>query len=109
MLFRSGRNANDMLIPALAEFANIDWPRSERFGNTTYNIGRIEGGVADNVIAADAYALVSVRIADGDPEVLKRTISDALLAASPDVKITYDPGAYGPVPINHDVEGKQRC
>lgn len=104
-----GRNANDMLIPALAEFANIDWPRSERFGNTTYNIGRIEGGVADNVIAADAYALVSVRIADGDPEVLKRTISDALLAASPDVKITYDPGAYGPVPINHDVEGKQRC
>lgn len=104
-----GRNANDMLIPALAELANIDWPRSERFGNTTYNIGRMDGGVADNVIPADAYALVSVRVADGDPEVLKRTISDALGAVAPDVIITYAPGAYGPVPINHDVEGKQRC
>ncbi|KFY71695.1 hypothetical protein V499_08122 [Pseudogymnoascus sp. VKM F-103] len=100
-----GRNANDMLIPALAELANIDWPRSERFGNTTYNIGRMEGGVADNVIAADAYALVSVRVADGDPEVLERAISDALLAVAPDLKITMAPGGYGPVPINHDVEG----
>ncbi|KFX96771.1 hypothetical protein V490_03151 [Pseudogymnoascus sp. VKM F-3557] len=100
-----GRNANDMLIPALAELAKIDWPRSERFGNTTYNIGRMEGGVADNVIAAEAYAIVSVRVADGDPEVLKRTISDTLLAVSPDVKITYGPGSYGPVPIDHDVEG----
>ncbi|OBT48685.1 hypothetical protein VE00_00773 [Pseudogymnoascus sp. WSF 3629] len=100
-----GRNANDMLIPALAELANIDWPWSERFGNTTYNIGRMEGGVADNVIAADAYAFVSVRVADGDPEVLERAISDALLAVSPDLKITMAPGGYGPVPINHDVEG----
>ncbi|KFY33354.1 hypothetical protein V494_07698 [Pseudogymnoascus sp. VKM F-4513 (FW-928)] len=100
-----GRNAIEMLIPALAALANVDWPRSERFGNTTYNIGRIEGGVADNVIAADAYARVSVRIADGDPEVLKGTISDALLAVAPDVKITWAPGGYGPVPINHDVEG----
>ncbi|KAL5345601.1 hypothetical protein ACLOAV_009355 [Pseudogymnoascus australis] len=100
-----GRNANEMLIHALAELANVDWPRSERFGNTTYNIGRMDGGVADNVIAADAYALVSVRVADGDPEVLQRAISDALAAAAPDVKITYAPGAYGPVPINHDVEG----
>ena len=104
-----GRNANEMLIHALAELPNIDWPRSERFGNTTYNIGRMDGGVADNVIAADAYALVSVRVADGDPEVLESTIRDALLAAAPDVKITYAPGGYGPVPINHDVEGKQRC
>ncbi|ELR02122.1 hypothetical protein GMDG_05281 [Pseudogymnoascus destructans 20631-21] len=100
-----GRNANDMLIPALAELANIDWPWSERFGNTTYNIGRMEGGVADNVIAADAYAFVSVRVADGDPEVLERAISDTLLAVSPDLKITMAPGGYGPIPINHDVEG----
>lgn len=104
-----GRNAIEMLIPALAELPNIDWPRSERFGNTTYNIGRVDGGVADNVIAADAYALVSVRVADGDPKVLERTIRDALFAVAPDVKLTIAPGSYGPVPIDHDVEGKQRC
>lgn len=100
-----GRSANDMLIPALAKLMQIDLPWSERFGNTTCNIGRVEGGVAQNVIAEEAYALVAVRIADGDAEELEQIIRKALTGVTPDLEFAFGAG-YGPVPIDHDVEGK---
>ena len=54
-----GKSANAMLIPALYALQNIQLPWSEKYGNTTLNIGRIEGGVAANVIAEDAKASIA--------------------------------------------------
>lgn len=45
-----GRNANNMLISALYAIQNAEFPSSTKYGNTTLNIGRMNGGVAANVI-----------------------------------------------------------
>jgi acetylornithine deacetylase len=100
-----GRNANSMLIPALSKLSEIEWPSSQKYGNTTINIGRIEGGVAANVIAEEAYAYIAVRIAAGQPEELKGLVREVLLEVDRDLEISFSPG-YGPVPIDHDVEGE---
>lgn len=73
-----GRNANGMLVPALYALMNADLPWSEKYGNTTLNLGRIEGGVAANVIAEDASAAIAIRIADGTPAAVKKIILDAI-------------------------------
>jgi acetylornithine deacetylase len=45
-----GRNANSMLVKALAGLETIELPSSDKFGNTTINLGLLKGGVAANVI-----------------------------------------------------------
>ena len=35
-----------MLVPALYALGKVDLPWSEKYGNTTLNIGQVEGGVA---------------------------------------------------------------
>jgi acetylornithine deacetylase len=101
-----GRNANSMLIPALYALERVDLPWSEKYGNTTLNIGKIEGGVAANVIAEDAYAKVAMRIADGSPAVIMKLVLDTVQKAGQELDVIFSPG-YGPVPIDHEVKGKQ--
>jgi len=100
-----GRNANSMLIPALYALQNVALPYSEKYGNTTINIGRIEGGVAANVIAEDAVAQVSIRIAEGTPAVVEKILMDTIQKASEELDVKVSQG-YGPVYIDSDVEGK---
>jgi len=100
-----GRNANDLLIHALAKLMDVEWPSSERFGNSTCNIGRMEGGVAQNVIAEEAVALIAVRVA-AEVDKVKALVEETLLGVTPDLQIEFGT-AYDPVPIDHDVEGKQ--
>ena len=99
-----GRSANSMLIPALAKLGEVEWPSSEKYGNTTCNIGRVDGGVAQNVIAEEAFALVAIRVAD-NKDLVEKLAREALLSVTPDLKIEFGAG-YDPVPIDHDVEGK---
>ncbi|KAH8805890.1 hypothetical protein F5884DRAFT_823466 [Xylogone sp. PMI_703] len=99
-----GRNANNMLVRALASLDRLKLPWSERYGNTTINLGTINGGVAANVIAEDANATLSVRIAAGGPESIKELVETAVYEASPDVEIEFGLG-IGPVPIDHDIDG----
>lgn len=99
-----GRSANHMLIPALAKLMDVEWPSSEKYGNTTCNIGRIDGGVAQNVIAEDAFALISIRIA-ADKEKVEQVARDALLSVTPDLELEFGVGGYNPVPLDHDVPG----
>jgi acetylornithine deacetylase len=101
-----GKNANSMLIPALYALQNVELPWSEKYGNTTLNIGKIEGGVAANVIAADAIARISIRIADGTPEAVGKILLGAIKEASEDELDIYLSPGYGPVYIDSDVEGK---
>jgi len=102
-----GKNANSMLIPALYALQNVELPYSEKYGNTTLNIGRIEGGVAANVIAEDASAKIAIRIAEGTPAVVEKILLDAIEKAGEELDVKVSKG-YGPVYIDSDVEGKDR-
>jgi acetylornithine deacetylase len=100
-----GKSALAMLVPALDALLNVELPWSEKYGNTTLNIGRVEGGVAANVIAEDAKANIAIRIADGSPEVIHKILLDAIEKTGEELHVSFSPG-YGPVFINSDVEGK---
>ncbi|KAF5878623.1 putative acetylornithine deacetylase protein [Botrytis fragariae] len=99
-----GRNANAMLIPALYELGRMDLPWSEKYGNTTLNIGRVDGGVAANVIAEDAMAKIAIRIAAGTPEELRKSVLDVIEKTGQDLDVEFTQG-YGPVHCDSDVEG----
>lgn len=100
-----GKNANNMLISALHGLHGVELPWSEKYGNTTLNIGRLEGGVAANVIAEDASATLAVRVAIETPALVEKIVLDALRKSGQELDIEVRHG-HGPVPIDSDVEGK---
>ena len=111
-----GRSANEVLVKALAALMNVagELPRSEKYGSTTVNIGRIEGGVAANVIAETASASIAVRLAAGTPNESRTKIADAVKAAVAEfdqddgeevIDIEWTSEGYGPVDIDADVDG----
>lgn len=57
-----GQSAIDTLLDVLGDVRNCDWPSSEKFGETTCNIGTINGGTRPNVIAAAAEAELQLRL-----------------------------------------------
>ena len=90
-----GQNANHILVPALLALQELGLPSSDKFGNSTLNVGEISGGVAANVIAAEAYGRVGIRIAAGCPETVKRLVSDAVKAVDEDLELEFSDGSYG--------------
>ncbi|KAI5810158.1 hypothetical protein DFH27DRAFT_178066 [Peziza echinospora] len=99
-----GINANSNLIKALYELDRVELPSSKLLGNSTVNIGQINGGVAANVIPAAARAVASVRVA-GDLEETVRRINEAVGGVE-GVTIEWFPTPhYGPVELDWDVEG----
>jgi acetylornithine deacetylase len=100
-----GENANSMLMPALLALEKVALPSSEKYGNSTLNIGRMEGGVAANVIAETAKAEISIRIADGTPDQIRLKISDALRSVDDRLELHVLSEGYGPIHIDSDVEG----
>ena len=100
-----GKSATLMTIRALAALDNLVLLSCELYGNTTINIGKLEGGVAGNIIAEDASAVVSFRVAAGSPEDIKVLVEKAIYEASPDVKLNFTLGT-SPVIINHDIPGE---
>jgi acetylornithine deacetylase len=65
-----GRSAIDDLVSLLHELRTLPLPRNEVLGETTLNIGLIEGGVADNVVAPEASARLMLRVVTPPAEVL---------------------------------------
>lgn len=100
-----GQNANHMLLPALVALQQLNLPRSDKYGDSTLNIGSISGGVAANVIAEEAHATIGIRIAAGCPETVKKLVSDAVKAVDENLELDFSDGGYGPVYIDSDVEG----
>ncbi|ENH73364.1 hypothetical protein FOC1_g10008849 [Fusarium oxysporum f. sp. cubense race 1] len=100
----TGSNAIDSLVRGLAALQKIELPGSKEFGNTTLNVGRIEGGVAGNVIPASAYATGGVRVAGGTPEGIKDLILQAVEESDPRIVVEFSYGV-GPVPTDYDVDG----
>jgi acetylornithine deacetylase len=109
-----GASANDIMVEALGKLLELreHLPWSEKYGNTTMNFGRIEGGVAANVVAETASATIATRLAAGSPGLVKGLIINALkdVKASAqqqggDLDIQWASEGYAPVNIDCDVEG----
>jgi acetylornithine deacetylase len=70
-----GRSATLMLVELLSGLGDVGFPTDMLLGDTTVNIGRLSGGVADNVVAPSAEARLMVRtVGNGDEvwEILAR-------------------------------------
>ncbi|EON65010.1 hypothetical protein W97_04245 [Coniosporium apollinis CBS 100218] len=111
-----GVSANDVLIEALAILRKMAdgrrLPSSEKYGNTTLNIGTIEGGVAANVVAEKAEANIAVRVAGGTPADSRKAVEDALAGVKKAaegrggrLEVVWGSEGYGPVDIDCDVKG----
>ena len=100
-----GKSANHMLISALAALQTMDLPSSEKYGNSTLNIGKMNGGVAANVIAETAVADIGIRLAAGDPSIVEQQILDTVKDIDEDIEVTFHGRGYGPVDIDHDIQG----
>ena len=102
-----GENANSMILPALMALDKIDLPSSKKYGNSTLNIGRMEGGVAGNVIAETAMADVQIRLAAGTAEEARKVILQVVNAIDDRLEVSFNAKGYGPVYIDSDVKGRQ--
>jgi acetylornithine deacetylase len=112
-----GRSAISRVLPILERLDNLGripvdqggLPSSDKYGNTTVNIGVLNGGVASNVVPAFAEAAVTVRIAGGTAKEAKAAIERAVLGHdeddSKDIKLDIHSGEYAPVDLDTDVEG----
>jgi acetylornithine deacetylase len=67
-----GRSATRSLVHLLAELDALELPSDPLLGETTVNIGRLSGGVADNVVAPSAEARLMARIVTSADEVWGR-------------------------------------
>ena len=57
-----GDSAIEKLLDVLADVRAIAWPADRFFGDTTCNIGTIQGGTRANVIPAEAHADLQIRL-----------------------------------------------
>ena len=69
-----GRSATAALVHLLAELDSIPLPTDALLGATTINIGRLAGGIADNVLAPSAEARLMARLVSEPDEVWGRLV-----------------------------------
>ena len=102
-----GESAIDMLIPALAALRTAEGklPSSEAVGNSTLNIGTIQGGVAGNVVAAHAKAQVAIRVGGGTVDEVRSVITTAVKELDPRIQVQWSGNGYGPVICDTDING----
>ncbi|KAM0193444.1 hypothetical protein ACHAPI_007765 [Fusarium lateritium] len=103
---QTGSNAIDSLVRGLFALQEISLPWSDEFGNSTLNIGKIEGGVAGNVIPGNASATGGVRVAGGTPEEIRDLIRGAVEESDPNLVAEFSSYGVGPVSTDYDVEGE---
>ena len=91
-------SAIEKLVDALVGLRRLPWPANDVFGATSYSVGLIDGGVAPNVVPADASAEVMFRIV-GDADDVLRVVKtlEPLVAVEevlrvPPVQLTTIPG-----------------
>lgn len=66
-----GISATEILISVLNQLQALELPHSDLLGPSTLNIGKIDAGVAANVIPAYAKATLAIRVADNLSEILR--------------------------------------
>ncbi|KAH7313953.1 hypothetical protein B0I35DRAFT_280254 [Stachybotrys elegans] len=105
----SGKSANEVLMRALVKALDADLGSSERYGNTTINVGELQGGIALNVIPAAATAGLLIRVAIG-PEAtgyqIVRERLESIFSSVDDEAFEFEcPHGYGAIFLECDVEG----
>ncbi|MCX6565398.1 MAG: M20/M25/M40 family metallo-hydrolase [Candidatus Aminicenantes bacterium] len=90
-----GESAIDRLLDILQEIRAIEWEEDPVLGSSTINIGRIEGGTAANVIAAEAAASVMIRFAISSRAVLTRVYQTVAGRASYEILSENSPVYFG--------------
>ncbi len=65
-----GHSAIEQLLALLNELPTLSLPSDPVLGSTTLNIGQIGGGVADNVVAPEAWARLMFRVVTPPQEML---------------------------------------
>jgi acetylornithine deacetylase len=93
-----GTSAIHRLVDRLAALLASDFPADPTLGDTTANVGLIEGGVAANVLAPEASAVLLVRCAAPCEAVLahiRATLGDSV---SLELLNTVEPIAFSPLP-----------
>lgn len=116
-----GRSAVSAILPALQRVDRLGesipvedggLPSSEKYGKTTVNIGRVDAGVATNVVPASARAEVAVRLAAGTPvqtrHIIDRAISNATNGDDDHVYAVFESSYsenYAPQDLDTDVDG----
>ena len=93
-----GRSAISELVTLLAEVDTLRLPTDAQLGETTINIGKISGGVADNVMAPSAEAHLMARLVTPSPEleqVLRKWIGNR---AELEFGITVELARLGTIP-----------
>lgn len=105
-----GKSATEVLMRGLVKVLDTDLGSSDRYGNTTVNVGIMEGGVALNVIPAHASAALMLRIAlepeaSGNQEVEAR-LRAAIDSVDAEVLSVDCPTGQGATRCDCDVDGK---
>ncbi len=93
-----GESAIERLLNALGEIRGLSYDTDSLLGQTTFNIGRIGGGVAANVVPAEAWADLLFRtVSNGDRlrTTLERTLGRGVTM---DVTIDTPPVRSAPLP-----------
>jgi acetylornithine deacetylase len=113
-----GRSAVSALLPALVKLDKLGdtpvaeggLPTSDKFGKSTINIGRLEAGIAGNVVPVHAEASVNIRLATDNVDEAKRILTQAVVdATNGDEAVTIKWGNNGvghaPIGFDADVDG----
>lgn len=64
-----GDSAIERLLDVLADIRQLAWPQDDFFGQTTCNIGTLDGGTRPNIIPAEASAQLQIRLVTGSARV----------------------------------------
>ncbi|KAK7730608.1 hypothetical protein SLS53_008118 [Cytospora paraplurivora] len=104
-----GKSANEVLMRGVLKVLDTDLGSSEKYGNTTVNVGILEGGVALNVIPAHASASLMCRVAlepeetGHEPVVAK--MKELLASVDEEALKLECSGGGGVVPCDCEVDG----
>jgi acetylornithine deacetylase len=93
-----GRSATSALVHLLAELDSLPMPSDPLLGETTINIGRLAGGVADNVVAPSAEARLMARLVTSPDDVWERLARWSAGRATLERSIEVPPVRLGSLP-----------
>jgi acetylornithine deacetylase len=74
----AGESAIEKLLDVLERIRQTEWPVDQFFGDTTCNIGVLQGGTRPNVIAAEAHADIQIRLVE--PSLTAKTLLERAIA-----------------------------
>ncbi len=93
-----GKSATKALVELLATLDTVALPSDVLLGDTTVNIGKLSGGVADNVIAPSAEARLMARTVTSGDDVYEALSAWAAGRASVERSIEVPPVRLGTLP-----------